>query len=389
MRFLHLSDLHFGVKLNGMEMRSAQDYVFNQIFEQVKLKQPDAILIAGDVFNVADPNADAIEDYQTFVNNLNDAAPNAHIMVVSGNHDNMTRLNQYRAFLRRLNLHMIGRPPMREGEYIEKTTLYDEHGPVNFYLLPFVKPGWIREIVGTDDKGNNLDVSSAVVKLIERENVDETQRNVIISHQYYKPFSGERTPDDAEYLEMTMGNEAPVDGNVLKRFDYAALGHIHKPSKIGDEFHRYCGTPTIYSVNELGQEKAALWIDMGAKGDIAVTREPLKPLHEMKKFIGTLPEVLKQRDDSYAVIELQGQNDLEGSASDLLRNAFPNLIKFHWIDQVRTVYSGELVEEELNNPYELCLKFLEEDELNDDYKKILKEIVDVAEEQVRNGASSK
>ena len=152
-------------------------------------------------------------------------------------------------------------------------TLSDEHGPVNFYLLPFVKPSMVKQLVGTDENGNNLSYNETLRRLIGREEINEAERNVLVSHQFYLPAG--KNADEVERMDSemrTVGNIDEVSADILERFDYAALGHIHKPMKVGSEFFRYCGTPLACSVSEAKQQKGIIMVEMEEKGDVRTNR---------------------------------------------------------------------------------------------------------------------
>lgn len=181
-------------------------------------------------------------------------------MMISGNHDSAPRVNCFRKVLSGQNIYMVGQPPRTESEYIEKVTLNDAYGEVNFYLLPFVKPSMVKQVVGVDENGNNLSYNETLHRLIGREKINSDERNVFVSHQFYLP-SG-KNAEDVERMDSemrTVGNIDEVSADVLGKFDYAALGHIHKPMKVGSELYRYCGTPLACSVSEAQQQKALLW----------------------------------------------------------------------------------------------------------------------------------
>lgn len=230
MKFFHLSDLHIGLKLMNQDLREDQEYILKQIASLAKREQPDAILIAGDIYDKSVPSAEAVEIFDHFMADLTEAVPAAAIMLISGNHDSAPRVNCFRSVLSRQRLYMIGNPPQQEYEHMEKVTLKDAYGKVNFYLLPFVKPSMVKAIVGTDENGNNLSYDATLRALIRREEIDENERNVLVSHQFYLPsgqdaVSVERMDSEAR----TVGNIDAVSADMLNIFDYAALGHIHKP----------------------------------------------------------------------------------------------------------------------------------------------------------------
>lgn len=380
MKFFHLSDLHIGLKLQNRDLRQDQEYIFGKITEYVQKEKPDAIVIAGDIYDKAVPSAEAVEVFDRFIQGLAQAAPETVVMMISGNHDSASRVNCFRSVLARQKLYMIGQPPQREGEYIEKVSLYDSWGKVNFYLLPFVKPSTVKAITGSDENGNNLSYDETVRRLIQRESIREKERNVIVSHQFYLP-SGTRAEDiprmDSEI--RTVGNIDEVQSSVLEPFDYAALGHIHKPMKVGSEVIRYCGTPFPTSVSEAGQQKGILQVEMGAKGDVCVSVLPLEPLHQIRVIRGTLEEVVNQSCEDYVTVILNDKADLDiMDMQDRLRCAFPGLLEIRR-ENLRTAdYSREVNGEIQKDPFELCCSFLKD--MDEQERELLKDVINCVKE---------
>ncbi len=382
MKFFHLSDLHIGLKLMNRDLREDQEYIFRQITETAAREQPDAVVIAGDIYDKAVPSAEAVEVFDHFIADLTAAVPRGAIMMISGNHDSAPRVNCFRNILSRQNLYMVGQPPQREDEYIEKVTLEDEHGKVNFYLLPFVKPSMVKMAVGTDENGNNLSYNETVRRLIERENIDQSQRNVLVSHQFYLP-SGKKA-EEVERMDSeirTVGNIDQVSADVLDVFDYGALGHIHKPMKAGRDCFRYCGTPLACSVSEAGQEKGILMVELGKKGEEPeISVLPLKPLRRVRVIRGSLQEVLGQACEDYVSAVLTDKVDLDViDMQDRLRHAFPNLLEVRRESLRKADYTAELKsEEDMLDPYELCCSFLQE--LDEEEKAILRDVIHTVQE---------
>ena len=218
MKFFHLSDLHIGLKLFNRDLREDQEYILRQITDIAVREQPQAVVIAGDIYDKAVPSAEAVEVFDRFIAGLNSALPDTAVMMIAGNHDSGPRINCFRSVLSRQNVYMIGQPPRVEGEQIEKVILKDESGPVNFYLLPFVRPSMVKQLTGVDENGNNLSYNEALHRLIGREEIDPSQRNVIVSHQFYLP-SG----TDAEAVER-MDSEVRTVGNIrYPRISWSSL----------------------------------------------------------------------------------------------------------------------------------------------------------------------
>lgn len=378
MKFFHLSDLHIGLKLMNRDLREEQMDILRQVTDLAREEQPDAVVIAGDIYDKAVPAAEAVEVFDSFITELKRAVPETEMMLISGNHDSGLRLNCFREILDEQKVHMIGLPPRREEEYIEKVTLQDEFGPVNFYLLPFVKPSMVKQIVGVDENGNNLSYDATLHKLIAREEVNTTERNVLVSHQFYLPVG-----ENAESVERmdseirTVGNIDAVASDVLEAFDYAALGHIHKPMKVGSELYRYCGTPLACSVSEAGQQKGVIMVEIGekdSKTSVKITVLPLKPLREVRIIKGSLEEVLAQACEDFVTVILTDRIDLDiMDMQDRIRMAFPYLLEIRREVLRKADYSEQLMAEKEQDPFELCCSFLKD--LDDEEKTILRDVI--------------
>lgn len=380
MKFFHISDLHIGLKLINRDLREDQEYILDRIVEAASQEKPDAVVIAGDIYDRAVPSAEACEVFDDFVSKLSDALPEAHIMMISGNHDSAPRVNVFRSVLQRRGIHMIGNPPQEEGEHIEKVVLSDEYGNVNFYLLPFVKPSMIKKIVGQDKNGNNLSYDEAIHRLIEKENLDQNERNVLVSHQFYLPVG--KNADDIERMDSeirTVGNVDEVKGDILQRFDYAALGHIHKPMIVGDECYRYSGTPLACSVSEAGQKKGIVCVEMGQKGTVDIRILPLVPKREVRIIEGVLEDVLKESSDDYVTVILTDKMDLDViDMQDRLRYAFSNLLEIRRKTIRSADYSDAVSLEDELDVYGLCTSFLKD--LDEKEKELLQEVINQVRE---------
>lgn len=381
MKIFHLSDLHIGLKLINRDLSEDQEYILGQIVEAAKREQPDAAVIAGDIYDRAVPSAEAVALFDRFVSSLTGAVPDAEIMMISGNHDSAPRVNVFRQLLQKQKIHMIGLPPMREGEHIEKVTVPDAFGSVHFYLLPFVRPSMVRELTGSDENGNLLSYNAALHRLLEKETIDDKVRNVLVSHQFYLPVGSD--PEKVERMDSeicTVGNIDVVYADVLEPFDYAALGHIHKAMQMGGGRFCYCGTPLACSVSEAGQQKGIRVVELAEKGSVNVTVLPLTPLREVKVLRGTLDEVMEEAGDDYVSVRLtetakeNAQNGLVGNEiQDRLRLAFPNLLEIRRETERTANYTALSGVEDMPDPFELCCAFLPD--LDEEEKKLLENVI--------------
>ena len=380
MRLFHLSDLHIGLRLMNRDLSEDQRYIFDQIIRYALEEKPDAILIAGDIYDKSVPSAEAVDLFDYFISKLRRTLPDTEIMMISGNHDSVSRINIYRSILSDQRIHMIGMPPEKEEDLIEQVTLYDDHGPVHFYLLPFVKPSMVKQIVGVDEEGRNLSYDETIHRLIAREDIRQEERNVLVSHQFYLPV-GWKT-DQVERMDSeirTVGNIDEVKADVLDSFDYAALGHIHKPMAVGSEFYRYCGTPLACSVSEASQEKGIILTEMEEKGKISTRVLPLHPMRQVKKIKGILKEVLDQSCEDYVSVTLTDKADLDAiDMTERLRQAFPNLLEIRRETYFQANYNKEILSEKESDPYELCLAFL--GKIDEEDQRILGDLINQVKE---------
>ena len=278
MKLFHLSDLHIGKQLHHYNLAAEQRKTLAQIVALAKSEHPDAILIAGDIYDTPVPSAEAVSVFDAFLSALCEIEPQIAVMIIAGNHDSARRIDFASSILAKHEVYIAGLPPMREGETIRRVTLADGYGEVDFYLLPFVKPGYVRKLFDEEIKGYDM----AVRRLIEREEIDPARRCVILSHQFYTAGGKEPATCDSEIHYV--GGVENVDAGVLAPFDYAALGHIHRAQHIGAEKYRYCGTPFPYSISEAGEEKSVTVVELGEKGQPPVIRQiPLPPVRRGRR----------------------------------------------------------------------------------------------------------
>ena len=379
MKIFHLSDLHIGLKLFQRDLREDQEYIFQQIIRRAEEEQPDVLLIAGDLYDRAVPSAESAEVFDHLISGLTAALPRLEIMLISGNHDSAARLNVYRSVLEHQHLHVIGLPPQLPEDHIACVTLEDAFGPVHFWLLPFVKPSMVKLIVGSDENGNNLSYEESVRRLLAREPIDRSQRNVLVSHQFYLPVGSD--PEQIARMDSelpTVGNIDAIRADVLEPFDYAALGHIHKPMQVGSDRYRYCGTPLACSVSEAGQQKGIIEVELGEKGDVQTRVLPLEPLRQVKVLRGTLEEVLAQACGDYVTVVLTNRVEMDAlDLQDRLRCAFPCLLEVRR-ENLRTVTHQAADLGQALDTFALCREFLAD--LDEEEQALLRDVINTVQE---------
>lgn len=288
MKVLHVSDLHIGKRVNGMSMLDDQRYILRQILDIAEKHQVSVLLIAGDVYDKASPSAEAVTVFDAF---LTDAvAAGLRVLAIPGNHDSAERIAYAQGLLEKQGVCL---PPVYAGE-VERLELEDEHGPVEFWLLPFLKPGDVRRFFPDEEIGD--DYSAALRAVLGACDIDQGKRNVVLSHQLVTAYGA--VPDRADD-EIKLGGMDNVDVSVYDAFDYVALGHVHRPQRVGRDTVRYSGSPLKYSFSEARYDKSAALIELWEKkpGDdvsecVSFELIPLVPLHDVREVRGTLADVL-------------------------------------------------------------------------------------------------
>lgn len=359
MKLFHLSDLHIGKQLHHYNMGSEQRAILLKIVETAREQRPDVIILAGDIYDSPVPSAEAVSILDDFLSALCEIEPQITILMIAGNHDSAKRLDFASSILAKHNVYIAGLPPMQPEEHMSRVTLCDSYGEVDFYLLPFVKPAYVRNLF--DEEGVSYD--RAVRGLIERETIDESRRNVIVSHQFYT--AGSSAPRTCESEVRLVGGIENVDVSVLAPFEYAALGHIHRPQKMGKDIYRYCGTPLQYSVSEAGERKSITVVELGAKGSEPKIEEiPLVPLREVRKLSGTLEEILAMaaQEVCHDFVSITLTDEIEAyQPKERLEERFDHILEIR-VDNARTRKLLELTgeEQELLDPYEAFCAFFSE-----------------------------
>lgn len=285
MRFLHLADLHFGKSIHGVSMLENGDQPFwvERFLELVKDVAPDAVLIAGDVYDRAMPSGEAVR----LLSRLLTALCEMHIpvLITAGNHDSVQRLSFAGDILARQQLYISA--PLSDAPALTHVTLRDEHGSVTFWLMPYVFPALVQEALGDDTP---RDYDGAVRQLLAAQELDTAGRNVLVAHQNVTQSGVEVERGGSETM---VGGVGQVDYTAFDDFDYVALGHIHSAYPVGRKTVRYAGSPLCYHFEETRQpEKGPLLITLGEKGSQPEIRAlPIPPLHPMREVKGAYEDI--------------------------------------------------------------------------------------------------
>ncbi len=372
MKIIHLADLHIGKRVNEFSMIDDQKYILNQILEIIDKEKPDAVIIAGDVYDKQVPSIEAVELLDSFISDISKRKTTTFI--ISGNHDSAERL-AFGSTLMAMGKIYIS--PVYNGK-ISKYTLKDDFGSANFYLLPFVKPSHVKRFF-PDEKIESY--TDAIKVVVDNLKLDTSEINILIAHQFVTGAS--RTESE----EISVGGLDNVDASVFEDFDYVALGHIHRPQKIGTERIRYCGTPLKYSFSEVNDTKSVSIIEINSKEDFNLRMIPLIPKRDMRKIRGTYEELTTKTSyentntDDYIHVTLTDEFNV-ADAIQKLRVIYKNIMKLEY-DNMRTRESRKINLDDMvienKNPLEIFSEFYKlqnNKEMNDEQKEIIKKIME-------------
>ena len=313
MRFLHLADLHLGKMMNDWSLLEDQEAVLLQILEMTEREKTDAVLIAGDVYQRSSPQAEAMTLFDSFISGL--AERGQKVFIISGNHDSAQRISYFSHLIRNAGIHVT---EAFRGE-LQHVAVKDADGEIVIWMMPFLRPSQVRRWM-PEEKITTY--QEAVEAILRRNPVDPSRRNILICHQY---IAGCEISDSEE---LSVGGLDQIEARIFGDFDYVALGHIHKPQKVGRDTMRYAGSPLKYSFSEAGYPKSVPLVDMGEKGDVRVRLLPLYPRREVRQVEGLMEELTAMPyTEDYVWVTVHDELPPPDARITLSVN-FPNMMKY-------------------------------------------------------------
>lgn len=371
MKFVHLSDLHLGKRVNEYSMLEDQEYILTKIINIIDDEKPSGVIIAGDVYDKSIPSAEAVQMFDDFLTRL--AKRNLQVFVISGNHDSPERMSFGSRLMDQSGIHIS---QVYNGQ-IEPFAMEDDHGAVNVYMLPFVKPAHVKRFSAESIESYTDALRVAIAEM----NVNQSERNILITHQ----FVAGATRSESE--DVSVGGSDNVDVSVFDVFDYVALGHIHSPQNCTSERVRYCGTPLKYSFSEAKDKKSVTVVELAEKGSLSVKTVPLVPLRDMVEIKGKYNEIMLKSfyentsyQEDYIHITLTDEEDIV-DAIGKLRTVYHNLMKLDY-DNKRTRSVSQVdgaVDVETKTPIELFSDFYElqnNQPMSDEQKTFVEDLIE-------------
>lgn len=354
MKFMHISDLHLGKRLGEFSLYEDQRHILMQILGILDHQHPDALLIAGDIYNRSTPSVEAVTLLDWFLVEL--ARRDLPVFLTSGNHDSPERL-AFAARLMRKNQIYIS--PVYNG-FVEPITLRDADGPLEIFLLPFLKPAPLRRLL-PDQKIETY--TQALACAIRQLRLNPDRRSLLVAHQF---VTGSQR---CESEEVSVGGTDNVDAAVFVPFDYVALGHLHSPQTIQNGKLRYCGSPLKYSFSEADQQKSVTLVELGPKGTPPVLETvPLTPLRELLTLRGSYLEVTDRQfyqnlpRDAFVQVTLTDEHTIPQGMGKL-RAVYPNILRLLYDNSrtQRTVHGlPSSPRQEQRSPLELFEQFFQQ-----------------------------
>ena len=318
MRLMHLGDLHFGKMVNGFSMIEDQEFVLEQIKQYIQTYRPDAVMLAGDIYDRSVPPARAVALYNQFLKDLL-IELKTPVLAIAGHHDGAELIDFGHELFEAAQYYVAG----NFTKIIKKVRLQDDAGPVNFYLLPFADYAVVREALNHPEIKSLNDAMKAIM---EANPIDSTERNVLITHAFV--VGGEAPEQSESEKKLVVGGKESVDATLLEHFDYVALGHLHRTQRVNSDKIRYSGSLLKYSFSEEHYHKSMTMIDLDAEGEISIELLPLKPRRDMRTITGKLDELLTLEDEGqedYLRVILTDEGELLEPMAKL-RQVYPNVM---------------------------------------------------------------
>lgn len=393
MKLLHTADLHIGKTVNDFSMLEDQRYVLKQICDIAVANEADGLLIAGDVYDRAIPNGEAVLLFDDFLTEL--AKAGIRVYFISGNHDSPERISFGEKLLAEKGVGIAG---VYRGE-LSVFQEEDEWGTVEIVLLPFIKPSQ------ADAKTTQEAVEKVLAGYWEKQGREEgktfrKKRRVLVTHYFVTDAGKQPELSDSE-TTIHVGGLDNVDASLFAGFDYVALGHIHKPQQIGEKPVRYAGAPLKYSFGETKQTKSVLLAELREEGLFEVKTIPLHPLRDMRIVKGSLEELLseggaKKADGQSAFVGGQNQDYIQAVLTDkeelidpigTLRSVYPNIMQILRAEKEKGQDSptvSDMLTAGRKDPAELFEEFyrlVKEKELSKEERKLLSDVIRKESEQ--------
>lgn len=382
MKFIHTADWHLGKLVHGIHMTEDQKHMLQQFIKVVEEEKPDAVVIAGDLYDRSVPPTTAVDLLHDVLYTITTEL-NTPVLAISGNHDSAERIHFGNQLFRKSDLYI-------EGKATASPKAIHING-VNFYLMPYAEPGTIRNLLNDDSIFSHEDAMKRMVDVIEK-TLNPNQPNVLVGHAFV--LGGLQSDSERS---LSVGGSELISADVFAPFQYTALGHLHSPNAITHPSVFYSGSLMKYSFSEAKQNKSVSIVTIDDNGDVEVKYRSLSPKHDMRIIEGYLGELLEsnfyenQQVDDYLKISLLDEGALIDPIGKL-RAVYPNVLHLERKIVQQDAKKNRLFHIETSNQkstVDLFTDFYQEmttSSFSDEKKQVLTAIIDDFESDKKGGS---
>lgn len=338
MKLFHTADWHLGKLVQGVYMTEDQDYILRQFIEAIKEEQPDAVIIAGDLYDRAVPPTEAVHLLDKVLDEIV-LELNIPVLAVAGNHDSPSRLDFGSKMMRANGYHIVG----RLTEKMEPVVLRDSDGEVHFHLVPYADPSTVRNVFDEDSIRTHHDAMAFMTKRIS-EQMDPKARHVFVGHAFVTPYGEKEENTSDSERPLSIGGAEYVGAEVFAPFNYTAFGHLHQAHKVLNDTVRYSGSILKYSISEENHKKGYLIVELDADGTVTTEKRLLTPLRDMRTVEGMMEDILTHEvNNDYVFVRLLDEAPIL-SPMEKIRSVYPNAMHIE-----RKIYAGGAFSTEANS----------------------------------------
>lgn len=318
MKFFHTADWHLGKLVQGIYMTEDQRFVLEQFLQAIDIEKPDAVIIAGDLYDRAVPPTEAVHLLDELFAEVV-LKRNTTLLTIAGNHDSPSRLNFGSQLMKETGLHIVG----QLSRNMQSIVLNDTYGEVHFHLVPYADPSQVRYLMEDETIITHNQAMKKIIELIE-EKMDKTKRHVFVGHAFVTPHGQEQENTSDSERPLAIGGAEYVNASLFQPFHYTALGHLHQAHYVLNETIRYSGSPLKYSISEEHHKKGFFIVEMDAEGKTTVEKRLLAPTRDMRTVEGFLQDILKQPvSEDYVFVKLLDDTPVL-SPMEQIRTVYPN-----------------------------------------------------------------
>lgn len=376
MKFFHTADWHLGKLVQGVYMTDDQRYILKQFVQAVKEEKPDAVIIAGDLYDRAVPPTEAVhlldEVLETIVLKLK-----TPVIAVAGNHDSPGRLNFGSSIMKENGFHIVG----SFTKDLEPVVLHDEHGEVHFHLIPYCDPSVVRNVLGDEAIRTHNDAARKITEKITN-NMESNSRHVAVGHAFVTPFGEEEENTSDSERPLSIGGAEYVDAHHFSPFHYTALGHLHQAHHVLREKIRYAGSILKYSISEENHKKGFLVVEMDKEGNPSVEKRLMNPKRDIRTVEATMEDLLTYPvNKDYVFVQLMDEAPVL-SPMEKVRSVYPNAMhveRKNLLLSTASIQGNELMNRSKMNDLDLFKAFYKEvkgEDVAEETEAIFKEVLD-------------